>query len=511
MAKKIAVNLPDASTAIYRPDPYGPDFIVGVSGNNVKNLSMFSLSTGKRLFSFTGEPEGTSEFCFSPDAKLMATHKNNTGEIEVWNLKSGEVIQKLSFDESEGKGLHHLMFTDPEHILIMQWIKPDLKMSNYTLFDLSQKPIQGKPEKTFTTRTMYYNDDFMRSPGDRYIAGKTQDRKGVLVLDWREGKLVGELKLPQSDRGKPYDVKGIGFSPDGQKIAVFGSTIYETAVLGYSTATGKNEWTHRWPQSTRYLIAGALDDTAKKAGFAVNWLPDSTAFSLMGRILVDAQSGKILWYMESRPGSSFGSIHNNRSFYLTRQGMLSIEADGLKRQLQLKAMSLDQIQKSLSLLGQPGQALLDTGKEVALEIEIAQLHVADKDEVQEELTKIWIKKLEDMGLEVVDDAPLVLHFDYRELPGKEWTSQRKRDQKFLSTKIQYRIQWIEKGRKKAIWEIENEFVPSTAILRGEATVKSIRNDIFKQFSNVLQGQVMVYYLPEDPKMQMLPQFDSTHY
>lgn len=511
MAKKIAINLHDLSDAVYLPDPYGPTVISGVKTSSLKEISLFSLETGERTNLFKRGPSGVSKFCFSPNARLIGAYRIKTGKIDIWDLKTGDKKQTLIVDESKNN-LHQMLFTDSNHFLIMQWQKSDIKMSTYSLYDLSQKSENLKPSRTFVDKTMYYNDDFIRSPGHRYIAGESHDRKDVYLLDWKNGKFVGEIDVPDSSgRGNAYYVKGIGFSPDGQWISVLSEAIHQTSLFGFSTSSGKLEWEHHWNYALSELIPEANDDSVTQAGYAINWLADSTAYSLMGRILIDVKTGKKLWYMESYPGKDYNTLHNNRSFYLTNQGMLSIESDESERQLHLKKFSPENFQKSLALLNQPDQVKIAPGSTVMLKIKIDKVEHVKKEQALEEVTALLTEKLEYEGFEVAEDADYVLNFDYRELPGEQWTS-RNGQGTFPSINIQYRIQWLPKGKKKALWEVENQFIPFSVYFREEKiTVNIIRDKIFEQFREHLLGRPMVYLIPKDETLPMLPQFDKTHY
>ena len=513
MAKKIVIDLPGLSDAVYLPDPYGETVVIGAGAVTMKEISLFSLATGKRIQKFTGTPQFASKFCFSPDAKLLAAYRIKSSEIEIWDLNSSEMTHKLIFDKSLG-ALRHMDFTDPTHLLIMQWQKPDIKMSEYNLYDLSQKSDSLKPSKTFVDKSMYFNDDFIRSPGNRYIAGASYDRKDVYVLDWKQGKFVGEIDVPDSSgRGNAFYIKGLGFSPDGEIISVLSETSDETVVFGFSIETGKLVWEHHLGDQISNLIPGANPDTVGKAGYAMNWLADSSAYSIMGRMLIDAKTGKVLWFLESILDEKNKILANNRSFYLTNQGMLSIESDGYNRQLQLIEFSPGEIRKSLALIDQPDQAKIGPGSTVSLDIEIAQVEHVEKEQAIKEITELLTQKLEEEGFKVAGEADYVLHFDYRELAGEPW---RPRDSKgnFPSTKMQYRIQWLAKGDSKELWEAEYQFIPVIVLIspgEGEVTATKIRNKIFEKFSDHLMGRPIVTFIPKDETLPMLPQFDKTHY
>jgi len=514
MAKKVEINLPDMTKEIYRPDPFGPTLLCRASFRTPGALAIFSLATGKRESLFQGSPRRPPKRCFSPDAKLMGTHQTNTEAIDIWDLKSGELIHKLAFtrNRNEGTGIHQLHFTDPDHVLIMQWQNPDIKISDYSIYDLSQKAETLSPVRKFSAQTMAYRSDLINSPGNRYTAGVSHDRKGAYIIDWEKGKFAGELNIPgSSERGNAFYVKGLGFSPDGKYISVLGEATDETTVFGISTSTGKLEWEHHWDRSLKLLIPGSDDDSVDKPGHALNWLADSTAFSLRGRMLVDAKTGKTLWFMESYHDKEHNILHNNRPFYLTSQGMLSTESNGRKMQLQLKKFSPENLQKSLALLDQPDQAKIAPGSSVALDIKIDKVLHVKKDQAMKEVTELLTEKLEKEGFTVADEADYVLHVDYREVPGEEWTSRNGKG-KFPSIKMQYRIQWLPQGKKKELWEVENDFIPFSVYFRDkEVTALMIRDKIFEQFKDHLLGRPIVYLIPKDEELPMLPQFDSTHY
>ncbi len=514
MAKKIAINLPDMTRKLYKPDPFGPFVLCRAGFRTPGALVIFSLATGKREGHFQGAPRRPSKRCFSPDGKLMGTHQTNSEVIDIWDLNSSKIIRKLAFkgNKPTGASVHHLCFVDPDHVLLMQWHNPDIGNSDYSIYDLSQQSETLGPARKFSAQTMEYRSDLINSPGNRYTAGAYQDNKGVIILDWKNGKVAGEIDVPDSsERGNTFYVKGLGFSPDGKYISVLSEATYETAVFGFSTSTGKLEWEHHWDCSLELLIPGSDDDTVDKPGHALNWLADSTAFSLRGRMLVDVKTGKTLWFMESYHDKEHDILHNNRPFYLTDRGMLSIESNGSKKQLQLKKFSPEKLQESLALLDQLDQAKIAPGLDVALDIKIDKVEHVKKDQAMKEVTELMTEKLEKEGFSINDEADYVMHVDYREVPGEKWTS-RNGKEGFPSVVMQYRLQWLPKGKKKELWEVENDFIPFSVYFRDEeVTASMIRNKIFEQFREHLLGRPIVYFIPKDEKLPMLPQFDSTRY
>ncbi len=513
MAKKIAINLPDRTDKVFRPDPFGPTLLCRAGLRTPGALAIFSLATGKRETVFKGNTKHVSKRCFSPDAKLVGIHKSKEDFINIWDLNSGELFCMLEHTVEKKYGSpQHMYFTDPNHLLVMQWQSPNIKVSDYSIYELSQKAAPLKPVRKFSAPTMQYRSDLINSPGNRYTAGASQDGQDVIVLDWKNGKVAGEIDVPDSsERGNTFYVKGLGFSPDGKYISVLSEATYETAVFGFSTSTGKLEWEYHWDRSLKLLIPGSDDDSVDKPGHALNWLADSTAFLLRGRMLVDAKTGKTLWFMESYHDKEHDILHNDRPFYLTSQGVLSIESNGRQKQLQLKKFSPEKLQESLALLDQSEQAKIAPGLDVALDIKIDKVEHVKKDQAMKEVTELLTEKLEKEGFNINDEADYVLHVDYREVPGEKWTSRNGKGD-FPSVVMQYRIQWLPKGKKKELWEVENDFIPFSVFFREEeVTALMIRDKIFEQFRDHLLGRPIVYFIPKDDELPMLPQFDSTRY
>jgi hypothetical protein len=153
MAKKIEINLPDLADAVYLPDPFGAIIISKSRFSSFKEVSLFSLTTGEREHHFRGGPPNTFKHCFSPDAKRLATYQIKTGLVEIWDLYAGKLTHKLPFDE-EKDTIKRMVFTDPNHVLIMQWQKPDIKKSIYSIYDLTEKSDSMKPFKVFVDKSM---------------------------------------------------------------------------------------------------------------------------------------------------------------------------------------------------------------------------------------------------------------------------------------------------------------------------------------------------------------------
>ncbi len=517
IAKRVAIDLPDITRNVYRPDPYGPDFIAGFRSGQLKNLSIYSLETGKKLTTFSDTPKVISGFCFSPDVKLIGTYKINSGKVEIWDIDREKLSKNLLIDEKGGKKIQRIIFTDASHVLVIQKMKDGLEISELNLFDLSEDQKDLKPVSTFHTRSWNYEMDIVRSAGHRYLAGISLDKKRVLILDWENGKMAGELKIKDPTQYERYAIKGLAFAPDGKSIAVLAGTVYQTTVFGFSTLTGEIKWKHNWPFYLNNMMPGIVADNAKNGQAVVNWLADSSAYSLKGRLLIDAKTGKYLWYLDSFPEPISKRMYNYRSKHLIPQGMLCIESDDrFKRQVQIKRFTFNNLQKSLALLDQPEQLKIGPQKKVRLEIEIAAVHQAEKDQVKKEFTELWKEKLDKLGIEVVEQADYVLRFDYKELPGETITYRsmgqfRGEGKSYVSTKMQYRIQWLPSGESISSWETEHEYRQPAYSMRGEISVKTIRDKIFKDFKQTVTGLTIVYLIPKDDKLPMLPQTDTTNF
>ncbi len=513
MASKVAIDLPNGTDEVIVPNLYSSDIFVTPSIIEVSGTVRLDLKTGKPEKTFAGTASSPRNFEFSPNGKRFLFRQIKSNLIDVWDFDRSKVVTQLHIPEIETKSIdpvNQVCFVDDEHVVVFQHI--DNKESNVYLFELTTEADRHEPVQTATVEGFALLGSTVTSPGGRYLAGESWTSNQVNIWDWEQNRWGGQLMFPKSSlRGRGYSLEGIAFKPDGSEVTIVAeATGDRTSIFSFSMNDGSMLWEHHFDAELDQLVAGA--DFFDKRDFVHNlrWSWDGSAYLLAGKYLVDLASQKTLWTVNSFPDDKFVNLHNNRTFHLTPRGVLSIESDEYRRQLQLKPFDLDKLQKSLTLLESPGEYLLGPGTEVAIEVAVDSVHTGSKDEIQTQLEELWTEKLEELDFVVKEGAALKLHYDYRDLKGKDLT-ERSTNRTIPSTAIQARIQWLQGSSKKPLWEFEKQFELRLVFLDKEGSAETVREKTIEEYLAELKQQSIPYLIPNDKELPMLPQFARTAY
>jgi len=513
MASKIAIDLPNGTDEVIVPNLYGSEIFVTPSSIEVSGTVRLDLKTGKTEKTFAGTARSPKDLQFSPNGKRFLFRQIKSNVIDIWDFDRSRVATQLHIPEIETKStdpVNQVAFVDDDHVVVFQHI--DKKESNVYLFDLATEAERHEPVQTATVEGFTLMGSVVTSPGGKYLAGESWTSNEVRLWDWEQNRWGGQLKFPKSSQsGRSYALEGIAFKPDGSEVTVVvESTADRVGIFSFSMNDGSMLWEHHYDSELDQLVAGADFFDNRDYVHNLRWSWDGSAYLLAGKYLVDVASQNVLWTINSFPDDKFVNLHNNRTFHLTSRGVLSIESDDYRRQLQLKPFDLGMMQESLALLEKPDEYMLGPGTEVTLEVAVDSVHVGSKDEIQAQLEELWTDKLESLGFVVKDGASFKLHYDYRDLKAADLT-ERSTNKTIPSTAIQARIQWLQRSSKKALWEFEKQFELRLVFLDKEGSAESVREKTIEEYLAELKQQSIPYLIPKDKELPMLPQFARTAY
>ncbi|WP_296460658.1 WD40 repeat domain-containing protein [Rubinisphaera sp.] len=511
MADKIEINIASSAKTLEFPNLQAPDFFVIPSSSKLSGTSEFSLETGKPVKSSVAETSSFTAHSFSPDGKQVALYRIKEKIITIWDFENSSKLHELAFPIADDVHLSHLLFLDNEHVLAYHYNKDDFKTGTYYVYDLSNSNESIIDATPFEGQAIHYSNPPVVSPGLNYLVSTTNDNNIAMIVDWKARQVAGKLTIPAySVTGKINMIKALCFKTDGSEVSLLAETSDSLSMYSFSMADGKIVSEQHFDGDLDDLIPGANYYRNEDYAQNLRWNSDNSAYSICGKMLVDAESQKVLWYLHSLPDKNLGSYRNDRTCHLTPEGMITIESDGLRRQVQLKPFDVFQLQKTLASLDQSDLAILSPGQDVQLEIVVDSVHVGSKEQSEDTLKEIWIENLETQGFNVVDSAELKLRFDYRDLAGKEFTS-RKDQKKYPSTDIQFRIQWLQGKSKKALWEMERLYQVGIVFADDDEVVSTelIREKTMERFYPELKRQIFPYFIPKEGDLSMLPAFATT--
>ena len=141
----------------------------------------------------------------------------------------------------------------------------------------------GQPVQHFTLQGLLdENQRMCLSPGRKYLA--VADDKAIHIFHATEGKKVGMLRPPIGFSA----YQGMAFSPDGQELAVYGSTFGASSQLVvYKLDRGELVLHHKFAKDVGTMVKNRF---AYK-GQPLEWIPDKSGWLMFGQIMIDYASG----------------------------------------------------------------------------------------------------------------------------------------------------------------------------------------------------------------------------
>jgi hypothetical protein len=254
-----------------------------VPGGNLPGIvhQIWDLTTGKGIAAFPKKRFTTDEhgpLAISPDGAraAMITDSFPGKQVVVASLKTGDVEKTLdlSLDKPET-----LRFLNNDRLMAAERMSTNTDPLGVQIFSIAE-------EKSLSLGNKYKISDSSLcavSPSGKYLAMRTYGMEpAVLVFDTESGALAGEMKLTfnASHRG----IVGIGFSPDGKRLACVVRGEERTCYLaGVDIPSGERAFSH-------FLSCG-FEPRSTRDIPALQWLPDSRRCLLFGWEVIDCQSG----------------------------------------------------------------------------------------------------------------------------------------------------------------------------------------------------------------------------
>jgi WD40 repeat protein len=248
--------------------PDGKSVLAGSGGGSRKlACNVFSIPEGRKLVSFTKHTNIVLATAISPDGRIAATGGGNDKEIYLWDIRSGEIRQKLV-----GKGKRVCSVGFGAGGRTVAWGKPWKYPSLFGHGDLEQSFRLGGsgegyrlgPGEALSGDTGYVRG--VQTAGDISIRTPNNDVHPTLQI-LQNGRLRHEIKRGSSDG---YDHRSLTLTPDG-RIAVSGCL--NGYLSTYDTTTGKKirdfightgtVWGVAVSPDGSRLVSGSDDQTVK--------------------------------------------------------------------------------------------------------------------------------------------------------------------------------------------------------------------------------------------------------
>jgi len=268
-----------ADPVIVFADRGGPFVAVGVPEFNVTSMAVYDLRTSEKVGDVS-VPMRMTTMVLSQDGLILAGYPEDSKKptFTTFDVVSGRELASVPVEF----GGEMVTFVGNDKVAYRSRAGKDR--------DLHLIEAKTGTELTKFATAITLNVPPVASPGGKFLAMAKQD--GIAILSTSDASLVGELttKVPKPD-AKPgaflggFSVKGMVFSPDGSLLAAMSDGGDQARILVWSMKDGKL----------------AHDISLEKILFAffdgpkLEWLPDGSGWLLNASIVVDRETGKIIW------------------------------------------------------------------------------------------------------------------------------------------------------------------------------------------------------------------------
>jgi hypothetical protein len=277
----------------------------------------------------------------SPDGAYLADRAQGATKptVEIWSIAEGRSLRKIEVDADASIKVGLIDFAGKDQLFTMKHRAehPDAgSPATYQVWNIQT----GALIREFSFDLVFHRKWGTLSPGQQYLAmEETETVKGyhLLVWDVLAGKLVGELEL--QGRKDPWgQAAGLAFSHDGEELAMLWrlkNADCWARILCWEVKTGKKLLDHKIGNELPNI-----DSLWSHGGpLTFQWLPDRSGWLLFGHLLVDRDSGKVVWKIDPEPRFA-GNIMDRR--FLDRDHITTLSGK-FEKKLTVEALPRDKI------------------------------------------------------------------------------------------------------------------------------------------------------------------------
>ncbi len=316
-------------------------------------------------------------FAASPDGALFALCEKSRPNVEIWSVATGESVRVLEPDSDQFKPLT-IGFRGKDELVVI-WKNTSVVSPSRAI---SYQIATGKQTGLITVRLEVAS---ISPSGDLFVC-KSPD--GFRIGDFRkDGPTTKKLSGPHSSwflaPGRlPF------ISPDGK--FAFGCKVSEDSTfLLWDISTGEVIYSRRAPQ----MLLGQMSEL-------VTWLPDSSAVFVDGMLLIDRNSGRLLWQIKDKGVSGLRGAGVSRS----DEVLCSIRDRRGQKWLASVAIPWDKINAATAAV-HSDRAIFNPDQPVDLQIAVGS-EFGDLQEARRQVGDMVAKRLMQSGISVKAGAKL---------------------------------------------------------------------------------------------------------
>lgn len=459
----------------------------GSGKNGLQGSRSLNLATGEQIGTVDVVTPETGKKSLSPDETTLAFIHGNSEQrhqVTVWSYATGQKVQTIDVEKPKAQ-VKSISLTSPTRLLTFSDARVDGKTQRaLRLFDVAA----GTEIKQIAFKDAFDLTHCTISPGGKYLAYLI-DSENLLVLEIETLQIVASVRFSHASYAS---TKGVAFNAAGDRIACGFDSNNKTQILVVDLATGSSSVGGEFIGDVAYSpISGNI-----YLGTSLEWLPGDKGWCASGSCIVDAESGKAVWYIDS--AARLGS-HRRRP---APDGLLVQAGTLIDRKLTLVPIPWDSIRASIAAAPNDASALLRNGGSVSVQVEVGALSHGDKAQTVAGLTESLTKRLADDGLTVAPNSAVTIYAHYSEKAGQMASSMRDRTKQVQTTNALIKVEW--RGSDgKAMRSLETTVNPSFVRVR-EFTAAAYREAMFEKAKTQLAACQFPYYIPSGSDHLTLP-------
>jgi len=455
---------------------------VGLQGSRSVNLA-----TGEQIGSIDVVTTTAGSRTLSPDGTTVAFIHQESSEkhqVTVWSYTTGQKIRTIDV-EQPGQKVSSLTLTSPDRLLTFSDQRIDGKPQRLLkLFDVST----GAELKRLAFENVLDLTHCTISPGGKYLAYLI-DTSNLLIIDVGSLAVVAAAKFANSPI---YRSSGVAFNSTGDRIACGFVKDSLTRIEVVDLATGKPSVGGEFIGDVGYSpITGAI-----YLGTSLEWIPGDTGWCVSGSCIVDAESGKAVWFIDSTAQN--GSQRRRPA----PDGLLVPAGSLIDRQLTLIPVPWSSIRSSIAAADNDTSSLLRKGSSVSLLVEVGALSHGDATQTATALKESLTKRLAADGLTVADGSAITVYAHYSEKAGHMAQNMLDRTQQVQTTNALIKLEWRGSGGT-ALRTLDITVNPSLVRVK-EFSAAAYRDAVFEKAIKQIDSCSFPYYIPSSSDQKSLP-------
>ncbi len=321
----------------------------------------------------------------SPDGKLLAEARTNT-HVRIWSCETSAQVGTSPLPADRFGGVKFLGFADETSLVVVVSTRRDARVQ---IWDAPTTRIRQE----YSLGPIPSNAEGAISLDGKQLAISREN--GISIHEVATGKSVIQLTAPKGDQS--FQVNQIAFSRDGSEVAA--CTTHDHRLLC-------------WTMSGHVMLDKPLAELGASGSFrsanALQWAPDGSGWLLGGTQLIDRKA------TARRMATARFQAGDHYHCFLDKDRLLVCEGTLQQRSLRDIAVPWTALRQAVAALESDSPALVRPGQAVSLQVQVGNVRFASQEEVKQDLTQTAQQKLEESGVKLAVNQPLIVLIHYEE-------------------------------------------------------------------------------------------------